>query len=628
MAHRESSYIGVPDDDGMSGEYDHTPYLIGITASPLRNKYRDMLMQKVEQFDGIDSQNKENKNATDDAGNSSYDEWINFEPSFQKQRSFSGESSEEEFTINSSLGDVIYTDDDDADDFTDNEEEPQEEPVYSEGSNYYYDGNENEDFAEDPMLTHLTSILSHLARVSTLKKILSAKFLLMIAITMAVASGILFNHPNRSNLDSTTVNAQRFKNENNSALMLQKQLDHISRELSQRNQNIKLAMNQRITILISQLEKNIKSVIPTNEKKIAQDLDILNRDLKFISSIISSRKLENKKGDRKNMLPNEIDILINNNITGKQQSSLITDPKLQDFVVNTRSALKSIFRLEPNIDLLNIRAVLDNYTSSDAMDYVTREYMSNIVSKSFSKTKSDILDYLNLEIHSLRGKQCDDETSIKAFISQLIDSLTVHVDNELDYGTLEQGSQILPYLTSRSYRRSQYNSNPLTAFQSNELFYCKSEPSCSIAIRFKEPIYLTSLKYSHGRFTNNVHALNSAPKIIVVYIKLHTKDAMILKTFVESAYKHSRSSNSEGNIFYDKDKSYIKISESVYDLANNKITQDLSLPLWFTNMKLPVRSIIFEVHENYGHTQYTAFGKVSINGITQEDLNLMIGEND
>ncbi|CAI6742588.1 ANL_collapsed_G0029860.mRNA.1.CDS.1 [Saccharomyces cerevisiae] len=107
--------------------------------------------------------------------------------------------------------------------------------------------------------------------------------------------------------------------------------------------------------------------------------------------------------------------------------------------------------------------------------------------------------------------------------------------DDLDFATYVQGTKLLNHLTSPTWRQGS-GVQPIELLtdskQSSSTYWqCENEPGCSWAIRFKTPLYLTKISYMHGRFTNNLHIMNSAPRLISLYVKLsQTKEIKALQT--------------------------------------------------------------------------------------------------
>lgn len=109
--------------------------------------------------------------------------------------------------------------------------------------------------------------------------------------------------------------------------------------------------------------------------------------------------------------------------------------------------------------------------------------------------------------------------------------------------------------------------------------------------------------------------MNSAPKVISVYVRLANNDGT--RKLVELARSFKL-----GNAF-PGDSQHILIGQYSYSLTDNRIRQSLSLPTWFIQLKPLVRSLVFQVEENHGNRQFTSLRKFIVNAVTQQDLQIM-----
>lgn len=208
---------------------------------------------------------------------------------------------------------------------------------------------------------------------------------------------------------------------------------------------------------------------------------------------------------------------------------------------------------------------------------------------------------------------------MKRLIHQIYNSNQHQWEDDLDFATYVQGTKLLNHLTSPTWKQGN-GVQPVELLsdsrQSSSTYWqCENEPGCSWAVRFKTPLYLTKMSYLHGRFTNNLHIMNSAPKIISLYVKLSQTNEIKALRLLANQYSFGQT--------HKRDQNYIKIAKFEYRLTDSRIRQQIPLPPWFIQLKPLVRSVVFQVDENYGNKRFTSLRKFIINGVTPQDLQII-----
>lgn len=428
---------------------------------------------------------------------------------------------------------------------------------------------------------------------------------------------------------------------------LQKQINHLYSELDHRDQENKSNFDRTIKVVISQFEKKIKELLPSNFVNLQNQLESLSNKVNKLS--YSLAQWENNSGPMISMdnitdwqdrlvqeletrLPQEIPVVVNNS------SSILVIPELRNYLTQLISSLVQNSNLPSNSKPLEYD--LNQYVKeilANQFQYVDKDYFISELNRNLQMNKQEIWQEMTTKLEQWKSKNVDDRQNIsphgiipqqysnillKKLINQIYNANQHQWEDDLDFATFAQGMKLLNHLTSSTWNQGN-GISPVELLQdsrygSSTYWQCGSPKSCSWAARFKEPVYLTRLSYIHGRFNNNLHMMNSAPKIISVYVSLAKTNSNVKTEKLIALAKSFK----QGQLFAN-DNQHIRIGQYHYSLTDNKIRQVLKLPSWFIQLKPLVRSIVFHVDENHGNKHFTSLRKFIINAVTQEDLHIM-----
>lgn len=497
------------------------------------------------------------------------------------------------------------------------------------------------------------------------KSFINWKNILITILIMTIFTYFVKIGENPSTLISTDNNNNNDENylfndgKENSVTNMQKQINHLYNELSNRDTIRNIEFDDKIKLIINQFEKNIRKLIPSNILNFQKQLDNLygkidfiekktkknNSNLFYINNVTSLQ--EQLITELENNLPTQIPVMINNS------SKFLMIPELHTYLSslvsniikysqsNNETSTYSIdnFNTTLNYDLNDyIKEILTN-----ELQYVDKTSFINEINQRLQENKFEILEELKTNIQNEISKanlnlendkyqnnnQNTNNNLSKRYSTILLKKLINHIYNtnqyqwedDLDFATFAQGTRLLKSLTSSNYDKG----NGVTSLEllsdiklaaSSTYWQCPvSSTGCSLAFRFNKPIYLIKVSYLHGRFINNLHMMNSAPKRISIFVKLNNKLENTKLLEIAKSYN-------QGDLFY-KDQSFIKIGEHHYDLLDKKIKQQFSLPMWFIQAKPLVKSIIFNIDENFGNEEYISARKFIINAVTQDDLQIL-----
>ena len=399
-------------------------------------------------------------------------------------------------------------------------------------------------------------------------------------------------------------------------------------------------MDKTVKVIISQFEKNIKKLLPPNLVNFENNISSLTKQVDTISTSMSELQRQRDRFTVENVtqwqdqlvkqldthLPQEIPVVINNS------SSLLIIPELHNYL----SALISDVIETPGIVTTGgtenrWEYDLNHYVKeilSDELQYIDKDYFIQEMNRRLQSNKQEIWKEITNRLESQQQQVQSDYSNapqqyssilMKRLIHQIYNSNQHQWEDDLDFATYVQGTKLLNHLTSPTWKQGN-GVQPIELLtdskQSSSTYWqCENEPECSWAIRFKTPLYLTQMSYIHGRFTNNLHIMNSAPRIISLYVKLtYTKEIKALQALANQ-YSFGQP--------HKRDRNYIKISKFEYRLTDSRIRQQIPLPPWFIQLKPLVRSIVFQVEENYGNKKFTSLRKFIINGVTPQDLQII-----
>ena len=422
---------------------------------------------------------------------------------------------------------------------------------------------------------------------------------------------------------------------------IQKQINHIYSELNTREQRSKSDFDKTIKVVISQFEKKIKELLPSNVMKLQNQLESLSNKVNNLSFSLS--QWENKQTpifsidnvtewqsrlveELNAQLPQQIPVVIDND------TSMLVLPELGKYMAQIASSLVQQSE-EPRVDHF-LKYDLNSYVKeilSNEFQYVDKSFFLNELNRRMQLNNHEIWQEMNDRVEQLKHENSSPTGSVpqqysnillKKLVNQIYNANQHQWEEDLDFATFAQGTKLLNHLTSRTW--AQGNAiGPVELLQdakysSTTYWQCAGDRDCTWAIRFKDPVYITRLSYLHGRFNKNLHMMNSAPKMISVYVKLAKSDKNIE---VQKLIKLAKSFKQGQPL--SKDNQHIRIGQYDYSLTDNKVRQALPLPAWFIQLKPLVRSIVFEVNENYGNKRFTSLRKFIINAVTPEDLQIM-----
>lgn len=416
---------------------------------------------------------------------------------------------------------------------------------------------------------------------------------------------------------------------------LQRQINHLYNELDHRDDQYKTDFDKTIKVVISQFEKNIKKLLPSNFMYLQSQLESLTNRVNNITYGLTRWEKNNNRvlsienvtewqqqllHQLETQLPQEIPVVINSS------SSLLVIPELHDYLVRLTTSLTQHSHspeqpLEYDINHY-VKEILANQ-----FQYIDKDYFIKELNKSLQLNKQEIWQEMQDRFNQWQNENGAQEIVphqystilLKKLINQIYNNNEHQWEDDLDFATSSQGTKLLNHLTSASWKNGN-GVNPMELLQDakygpSTYWQCGSPTGCSWAIRFKEPVYLTKLFYLHGRFRNNLQIMNSAPKTISVYARMATNDGTRKLVELARSFKLGKS--------FSGDSQHILIGQYNYRLIDNKIRQPLSLPTWFIQLKPLVRSLVFQVDQNHGNRQFTSLRKFVVNAVTQQDLQIM-----
>lgn len=443
----------------------------------------------------------------------------------------------------------------------------------------------------------------------------------------------------------------RFSSNAGSFTNIQKQINHLYNELSTRDKRWNTEFDAKLKIVISQFEKNIKSLLPPSLLNVESEIKSINTKIQNLQESTKNIKPQNFEFSLTNVtslqkqlvselekeLPTEIPVMVNNS------SSMLIIPEMHNYISHLLSNLikySNVTLKEPS-DSLNkypLNYDLNNYIKeilTNEFQYINKDFFINELNSRLQANKLEILhdlkDNIQMELTRFNENNAGKHNGfserystvlLKRLINQIYDVNQHQWGNDLDFMTFAQGTRLMKSLTSSTSLQGN-GIAPMQMLSDNKLdssstyWQCQpnNEGECNLAIRFNKPIHLTKISYLHGRFTNNLHMMNSAPRKISVYVKLtNGQDVTKLQQMAERF--------NEGQS-YSGDKTFIKIQTYEYDIFSKKIKQNFPLPPWFIPLKPLVKSMIFQVDSNYGNKDYTSLKKFIVNGVTETDLAIM-----
>ncbi|CCK68933.1 Mps3p KNAG_0B04990 [Huiozyma naganishii CBS 8797] len=429
-----------------------------------------------------------------------------------------------------------------------------------------------------------------------------------------------------------------------SLLNIQKQINHLYNELRRSDERRGSEFDDKLKVVVQQFEKNIKKLLPGNILNFQHELDSLHARINQLRNTPQPQpalSLENITTLQTRLvaklqedLPGEIPVMVNN------ESSVLVIPELHSYLAGM---LKDILQYTETVTAPPLDYDLNNYIKevlTNEFQYVDKGYFIAELNRTLQENKLEILQELKNHLQRqlltpgggsastpAGGQQCS-TILLKRLINEIYDAKQQSPANQcdrddLDFATYAQGTRLIKSLTSQPYRAG--NALPATELLADDkcggsstYWQCQHDAGtgalCSLAIRFNRPLHLTRLSYVHGRLTNNLHVMHSAPKHVAVYVKL--ADKRDTRAFAATAHDHSAGEP------HRRDSTYTRIGIYEYDLASADTEQQFPLPDWFIQAKPLVRSVLFSVEENYGSEHYTSLKKFIVNAVTERDLQL------
>ncbi|CCH59483.1 hypothetical protein TBLA_0B06600 [Henningerozyma blattae CBS 6284] len=419
---------------------------------------------------------------------------------------------------------------------------------------------------------------------------------------------------------------------------LQNEVDNLYNQLSQIDSKYQQEMNDNLNMSIETFESKIKNLIPPDFLRLKTKLDLINQKVDHLSNIVKNnhhKEHNSKVDDGSNSLlmnydtllenlhlylPDNIPIIINRDETSKENASIQILPEMYEQIYNL---LVSVSTSGPSTEISGDddkkkKTVISDFDLNIDLNSYIHEYLSNQFQ---FLNKQSFIDEFTSKLNNDNNNNFDiSERSDK--ILPLVNNIynrNIHSwQNDLDFATFTQGTKLLKKLTSATY----LNGNgifPVQLLLDNKMvsgstyWQCQMGPSngCTWAIQFTKPVFLTKISYLHGRLSKNIHIMNSAPKKISVYVLPRTKIPSNIKEEIPYLTPHQLDSR------------YIKLTSFEYDISEPSIRQAMPIPSWFIKLRIPIKSVIFQIDNNYGGTPYTSIRRFIVNGIIDEDLAIL-----
>lgn len=407
---------------------------------------------------------------------------------------------------------------------------------------------------------------------------------------------------------------------------LRTQLNSLYREFQEEKKAAKKDLDNAIKLIILQVEKHMKQLLPRDLGSVSSQLRRLDTQVQDLSQSLSLNNVtewqESLMHELERLLPDQIPVVLDNST-----NALMVVPELHRY-------LAEVIPQAVNRTLPRGLAAPFNYDAGqyvreilrDEYEYVDKSDFLRELDSALRVNKEDILREMEARISTLENVPQQYSNVLQRKLIHKIYNANQHQwQDDVDFATVAQGTRILNHLCSSTFKGHQgippNGVSPLdlladTPAATSTYWLCKDKRatgSCSWAMHFAQPLYLTRISYLHGRFTNNLHLMNSAPKSIAVYVKLQSPPTA---EFQRIAAKHGQGA------VWDRDNSFVEIGSWDYDVSDARIRQYFLLPPWFVQCKPQVRSLALVVRSNHGNTHYTALRKFVINAVTAQDLQL------
>ncbi|CCH62535.1 hypothetical protein TBLA_0H02510 [Henningerozyma blattae CBS 6284] len=405
---------------------------------------------------------------------------------------------------------------------------------------------------------------------------------------------------------------------------IQEQINDITSKSHSMGTNYLHVFQENLQQIIDQFETQIKRIVPSKDThELDQQLDMIDLQLQKFNRMVENEDItqfsEFLFEQLNTKLPNDVPVII----SGNKQEYLII-PELYSYIAKILvSSFSNIRTSQPEVEEFHYDA--NNYSDeiiTNSLRYKDKQQFLDDLAIKVSSIKQDIFNRLQENEYDLNKRlQLVEECIWKQY-----ETNPFHWSDELNFITYSTGSQIINHLTSKTYSKG--NSVPVTdllldnspvAGNTNTYWQCSTSDhkgKCSLAVRFRSPVYLSKLFYIHGRFKNNVHLMNSAPRTISIYIRLSTQPALNTNSqdIIEIARQYGVGQT------HPRDNGYFKLGTLNYDMLNPQLIQSFQIPLWFLRERVATHSILFQVEENYGCSDYTSLRAFVAHGFTGADL--------
>ncbi|SCU97195.1 LANO_0E15412g1_1 [Lachancea nothofagi CBS 11611] len=406
---------------------------------------------------------------------------------------------------------------------------------------------------------------------------------------------------------------------------LRAQLNSLYRELQDDRKTAKKELDNAIRLVILQVEKNLKKLLPRDLGSVQSQLQRLDTQVQDLSRTFSLNNVTEWQDslvfELEHLLPEQIPVVLNNST-----QALMVVPELHRYlaqiipqVVNKTVSIESTKPFQYDTGQY-VREIL-----RDEYQYVDKSFFLKELDLALKSSKEDILREMESRISTLENVPQQYSNVLQRKLIHKIYNANQHQwQDDVDFATVAQGTRLLNHLCSTTFQGLQgippNGVTPLDLLADAQpapstYWLCsdKNSKQCAWAVRFAQPLYLTRIAYVHGRFTNNLHLMNSAPSTISVYVKLQSSS--------DSEFRRTAARNGHGATWA-QDRSFIEIGSWNYDNSDPRIRQNFPLPPWFIQCKPQVRSLALVVRSNNGNAHYTALRKFVVNAVTAQDLQL------
>ncbi|SCU79118.1 LAMI_0A07404g1_1 [Lachancea mirantina] len=414
-----------------------------------------------------------------------------------------------------------------------------------------------------------------------------------------------------------------------SVAQLRLQVNRMYRELQEERKRVQNELDHAIQVVVSQVEKNVKK-LASRDSEVAHDRPVVwSLNLKNITEW-----QETLIEGLAKVLPKHIPVLIDNTTEG-----VIVVPEMHTYL---ESAIPKIIEGAGRFADAVIRPLELDTTRyvrqvlQDELQYVDKTLFLQELNTGLHRSQREILEEVESELNrqlDLRmagavppAPQQYSQAVQRRFFQRIYNSNVHQWQDDLDFGTASTGTRLLNHRCSATFKGTRNAAaNGVTPFDlladsyehSSTYWLCRDVGRCSWAVRFAQPLFLTKLSYIHGRFTNNVHFMQAAPKKFSIYVEVQSPATA---TFVKAVEEANPEGMGTVQPVWERDGSFLFLGSYEYDVSSSEVRQHFPLPAWFVRLKPRVKSIAFEAGSNYGSKHYIALRKFIINGVTDADL--------